>query len=148
MPDPIDAAAIAIANYVKDSVGATGPRRLGLDLASLSEHAGLRPELLAKRMTLYRLRRVGIVGLTALALEDPSWQRWLDAFEPTDVERGLASLAAPAIQRLAAQHPSLSYAFVRSIGDRLSDGLLGLVATIARLTRDGVRGWLRRSGQQ
>ena len=39
VPDPTDAAAIAIANFVKDSVGATGPKRLELDLTSRVQHA-------------------------------------------------------------------------------------------------------------
>ena len=88
------------------------------------------------------------MGLTALTLENQFWQGWVDAFEPTRIERRLVTLAVPAIQELAVRHPSVSYAVVRSLGDHLTDASLGLVATVVRLARDELRGWLRAGREQ
>lgn len=144
VPEATDAAVIAVANYVKDCFGSTGPQRLADDLGWLRECADVQPERLAARMSDYRLRRVGIAAFAALTDESAKWREWLEAFRPARSERRGLKLTAQAVRRLANRHPSISHAMVRSIGDNAADSAIGLGLTLARLARDAVRDLVRR----
>jgi hypothetical protein len=140
VPDAIDAAAFAIANYVKDIVGRKGHGRLALDLDHLVTRAGLAPAPLAARLTEQGLRRVGVVAFTALARDDARWLPWLDACVRSRTERRAARAVVAALHRLVDRHYELAFLLVRSIADRvLPDSAIGFALTAARLTRDRLR---------
>ncbi len=139
VPDPLDAAAISIGNYVKDSLGAVGHGLLATDLRVLIDRGAIRPDALARRVRAHGLRRIAVVAFTALARRDPFWSEWLGALDPSWIEQRGADAVVSWLGENAARHPDAAFMLVRSIADRPLDGVLGLQLTALRLARDRVR---------
>lgn len=115
VPDAVDAAALSLAHFVKDKVGAYGPVRVEADLEVLARNAGVEPVGLAARLREHGLRRVGLVAFAAL--EDRGFDAgpWLDAAAPTRGERTWARTIA---RRLAGKHARAeAFLLARTIGD-------------------------------
>lgn len=155
VPDAADAAVISLGNWVKDSFGRTGSDHARIDLGLLIERTGLDASTLADRLREHRLRRVGLLAMHALSLEDPQFRPWLDALRPTPLERRWAALAHRAILAVATRHHYASFVLVRSAGDGPLDASLSVGFGLARWARDATRrmrgdprtsvGWVPRS---
>jgi hypothetical protein len=144
VPDPLDAAACAVAHYVKDIIGHRGPGRLVLDLDRMIARTGVAPEPLAARLAEHGLRRVGLVAFTAVAEKDTRWLPWRDACARSRLERRAARAVVSALHRLADDHYDTAFLLVRSIADRtMPDSAIGFALTAARLTRDRLRALVR-----
>jgi Uncharacterised nucleotidyltransferase len=143
VPDPCDAACLAVAHYVKDCLGAKGHGGLARDLGWIAERTGMAPADLASRLNEHGLRRIGIVGLTALG-PNARWAPWLDALTPTRKERATAVRIVKALRALAPRHPDVAFLVVRSLGDRPATSACGFAATAAKLARDQLQRARRR----
>ncbi len=124
VPDPTDAAVIAIAHYAKDKVGAFGHGMLATDLALLRDRAGVTPAVLAARVREHGLRRAALVALSNL---DAEFTPFLDACAPSEVERAWARLTASRMARSAPGRRTLGFLLTRSIGDSAGDIVANLV---------------------
>lgn len=143
VPEPYDAACLAIAHYVKDCLGAKGHGGLARDLEWIAERGGIDPTGLAARLSEHGLRRVGLVAFAALG-EGRRWAPWLDALSPTRVERVAIPAVVAAIRLAAPQHYSFAFLLARTLGDDVGTSACGFAATAARLMRDRIqRPWRR-----
>jgi hypothetical protein len=144
VPDPDDAACMAVAHFVKDCLGLReGHGALSSDMDLLAERGRVRPEGLARRLRTHRLRRVGLVAFTALTDVEPRWQDWVDALRPSRTERVGTRAAVDILRRHTAAHPDMAFLLVRALGDDVTQGALGAAATMARLLRDRALRWVR-----
>jgi hypothetical protein len=147
IPDPLDAACIAIANHVKDCAGAKAHGRLASDLRLLAERASMTPTSLGERLREHGLRRIALVAFASLA-NAPSepkrseWLDWLEALAPSHAERRASVWLAEWIVRMTPRRYALAFLGVRSIADSWPRALAGFSVTAARLGRDRVRPYL------
>lgn len=138
VPDALDAAVLAIANYVKDLLGAIGHGKIAADLELLAEHAGIEPRSLAGRLSSHGLRRVGLLAFTELAELDPArqWAEYRDACAASDAERAAMSWLGRGLVPLAARSERLGFLAIRGVADRPLDGAASMALAAARLARD------------
>jgi len=134
-PDLVDAAALAIAHFVKDKNGRFGHGLLATDLALLSS-AGVTPKALASRLAEHKLRRVGLVALRSLAEADPRWGDWYEVLHPSNYEHRYAAAVGAVFRGAGPKHRQRALAFLaaHTIGDDLSDAAANFVlGTAVRL---------------
>lgn len=153
VPDPLDAAALAVAHHAKDLFGVTGHGKLASDLRLLERHGGVTPRALSVRLAEHGLRRVGLVVFSHLADRAtevvraegepdggaPSWAEYQGACASSAFEAGLASRFAARLASVAARAPRLGFLMVRAVADRPADGATSLALALARLGRDVVK---------
>ncbi len=133
VPDPLDAAALAIAHFVKDKCGAFAPVRVDADLDALSRRAQLGPSALAERLAEHGLRRVGLVAFASLARREPRWTEWGDALAPSRAERAWASFVSARLARSGPSTRAGAFLLSRTIGD--SPRAIAACATLGTLSR-------------
>jgi hypothetical protein len=136
VPDPLDAAVLAIANHVKDQFGATSHGKIAGDLALLERYAGVGPEALAARLAEHGLRRVGLLGFDDLTASDSRWQPYRDACAQSPAELRALHRFAAAVRTVGARSNRLGFLLVRGVADRPFDAAASMTLASARLTRD------------
>jgi hypothetical protein len=139
LPDPLDAAAIAIANQVMDCLIPGHTARLGLDLALLRARAGVEPAALAARLGEVRMRKMGIVALTNLKLKDPTSTDWIDALEPTVFERAYARVMVPLMNDVVLRDLRASLILSRAVADGPIRAGMSVGWGLGRWARDTLR---------
>jgi hypothetical protein len=115
IPEPADAAAIAVGHFVKDKLRASSHENLARDLEALEATGCVTPALAAARLDEHGLRRAGIVAFTAME----TWERaeeWLEATKPTPRERIWARLVSAHLKSSGPRRP-LGFLLARAIGD-------------------------------
>ena len=117
VPSDVDAAAIAIANHVKDRVGVFGLAGLANDLAWLADRRGVTAAALAARAPALGLRRICAVGLTAIARDDARWWSWVDACTTSALERRWARAEVDALRWLTRRSDMAGFVAFRAIAD-------------------------------
>jgi hypothetical protein len=142
VPDLLDAAALAVAHFVKDGFGAIEPTSAALDLALLAD-TGVGPSALATRLAEHGLRRIGLVGFTELTRRDARFEPYRDAAARSRLERSWADAMVNAVPLLAARRPYAAFMLIRAIGDDLSGACGSLTMAAARGVRDQVRALVR-----
>jgi hypothetical protein len=140
VPDALDAAVLAVANYGKDMLGAVGHGRLGEDLALLEERAGITPAALAQRLASHGLRRVGLLALAHLTSYEPRWQSYRDALSHSRAEMAALDLLARSVPAIATKSEALAHLTVRGVADRAPDAAASLALAALRFGRDWWRG--------
>jgi hypothetical protein len=138
VPDALDAAALAIAHYVKDMLGAVGHGKITVDLELLDANAGLDPRALAERLASHGLRRAGLLAFADLAAADPRWRPHRDACARSTLERRSLELMAQGVGALAERSERLAFLAVRGLADRPLDGAASAALAAARLARDAL----------
>lgn len=138
VPDLADAAVLALANFVKNGFGEIEPSQAPADLALLADK-GVTAVALAERLREHGLRRVGLVGMVALARRDARWAPYVDALGG-DHDRARAAWFVRAIERAAAADPYAGLMVVRAVGDTP----LSTVGSLAWGAARGVRDWARK----
>ncbi|MBI2389020.1 MAG: nucleotidyltransferase family protein [Deltaproteobacteria bacterium] len=139
VPERVDAAVLALANFVKNGFGLIEPSQAPTDLALLADK-GVTAAALSERLREHKLRRVGLVGMTALARRDRRWEPFVAALVRKDGETARAAWFVRAIERAAAVDPYAGLIVVRAIGD----APLSTVGSVAWGAARGVRDWARR----
>lgn len=139
VPDTLDAAVFAVANYAKDCLGSFGSSNVRSDLALMQHYGGLEPAGLAARLTTYELRRVGLLTFSHLAADDPAWESYRDACAASGAEKVLAGALSRAVANFAGRSERLAFLAVRLVGDSPSNVLSSGSLALARFGRDFMR---------
>lgn len=142
VPDRTDAGVLALANWVKNGFGLIEPSQAPRDLALLADK-GLRPAELRERLASYRLRRVGLIGMTVLAEGAGRWEPYRDALARGPREHALARRFVAAIRAAAARGPDAGLIVVRAVGDDFFSAAGSVAFGMARRVRDRARAWSR-----
>jgi len=138
VPDPLDAAALAVAHFTKDNLGVIGHGKLAADLRLLEERAGVTPYNLARRLEEHGLRRIAVAAFVVLAEADPRWRIWRDVASRSSVETWAMERVVGAVQRADRWDERLGAMAVRGIADRSRDAALGFALAGLRQARDVV----------
>jgi len=135
VPDPVDAAALVIAHFAKDGLPLERVGRVRLDLGLVSENARVTPEKLAARLQEWRLRRRGLLALSALAACDDWFVCWRDAFGGSRFERSLAEACAIRVSQFRSRAPGAAASVVAAFGDSAANSVCSFGFTALRATR-------------
>lgn len=136
VPDPADAAVLAIANFVKDMLGRSRPHDLARDLAFF-RGAGLNARELWQRLGEHRLR---VAGLTALASLGSDGLQWLSQAEPTAAERIRAAALRHVFSSSRTTSVDAGLLLTPLSSDSVTDILTGVAVGAARVLRRRARG--------
>jgi len=136
VPDPLDAAALAIAHFTKDNLGVIGHGKLATDLCLLEERARITPHGLARRLEEHGLRRIAVAAFVVLAEEDARWRVWRDVTSRSSVETWAMERVVRAVRRADRVDERLGAMAVRGIADRPRDAALGFALAGLRQVRD------------
>lgn len=141
VPDPVDAAVLVLGHFAKDGIPLERVERVRLDLGLLSEKADVTPETLAARLVEWRLRRRGLLALSALAMSDDWFMPWKQALIGSQFERALAEQVASRVTRFALRAPGAAGCLAAAFGDSPTNSVSAFGFTSVRAVRSW---WLKR----
>jgi hypothetical protein len=138
VPDPLDAAKLAVANFTKDLLGYLSHGQLADDLRLLETHASVTPPRLAERLVEHGLRRAGLLAFVHLAREDAAWRPYADACSVSRPEARLIDAFARALPTLATRSEAVAFIAVRGVGDSAGASASSAALAALRILRDYV----------